>query len=453
MISNCGVRILFLVGVFSIFAAAGSAQDAASEPQKQALTVQSGRPLRLIMTERLRFKLNQPVRAKVTEPVYAFDREVIPSGAEVAGRIVGFRRPSRWLRAYSMMSGNFTPLREPQIEFDSLVLRDGTRSMATDVSPGTETMVRFTDSKAPAKGRIATAKDMAREQIEARKRAVIDAVKAPGKMDRLKDALWSMLPYHPQSLPQGTRFTATLKSPLDFGMAALEPPEIDQAGSEPLSTGVVDAVLTTALDSSTAQHGMTVEATVSRPVFSANNHLPASRHWHRSGKLAFMFTSIEAPSSLPGTQSARQVEGRLESVGVDQTAGNVRIDEEGGVTATDSKTRFIAPAVAALLAFRSTEGKDTEPDNDADDATLKPGHIPSSSNHFGPRILAGGAGFGLLGAALGRLSQPVASVLGFYGTARLAYTNIIGRGREITFPQNTPVEIRFDSKDDTKAGR
>jgi hypothetical protein len=420
------------------------------------------------MTERLRFKMNQPVRTKVTEPVYAFDREVIPSSAEVAGRIVGFRRPSRWLRAYSMMSGNFTPLREPQIEFDSLVLEDGTRSMATDVSPGTETMVRFTDSKAPAKGRIATAKDMAREQIETRKRAVIDAVKAPGKVDRLKDALWSMLPYHPQSLPPGTRFTATLKSSLDFGMAALEPSELDQAGSEPPSTGVVDAVLTTALDSSSAQHGMAVEATVSRPVFSADNHLiypegsrligsvvqaQPSRHWHRSGKLAFMFTSIEAPSSLPGTPSARQVEGRLESVGVDQTAGNVRIDEEGGVTATDSKTRFIAPAVAAVLAFRSTEGKDTEPDNDSDDATLKPGHIPGSSNHFGPRILAGGIGFGLLGAALGRLSQPVSSVLGFYGTARLAYSNIIGRGREITFPENTPVEIRFSSNDDTKAGR
>jgi len=72
MISNCGVRILFLAGAVSIFAVAGSAQDDASGPRNQALTVQSGRPLRLIMTERLRFKLNQPVRAKVTEPVYAF---------------------------------------------------------------------------------------------------------------------------------------------------------------------------------------------------------------------------------------------------------------------------------------------------------------------------------------------------------------------------------------------
>jgi hypothetical protein len=66
----------------------------------------------------------------------------------------------------------------------------------------------------------------------------------------------------------GTRFTATLKSPLDFGMAALEPSELDQAGSQLPSTGVIDTVLTTALDSSTAQHGMAVEATVSRPVFS-----------------------------------------------------------------------------------------------------------------------------------------------------------------------------------------
>jgi hypothetical protein len=228
---------------------------------------------------------------------------------------------------------------------------------------------------------------------------------------------------------------------------------------------VVNAVLTTPLDSQNAQHGMLVEATLSRPVFSADSHLifpegsklvgtivqavPA-RYWHRAGKLAFMFTQIDAPPSMTAGPSTQQVEGRLESVGVSDDAGHVKLDAEGGTTVENSKKRFIAPAIAAVLAMRSTEGKDTEPDNDADDAAFKAGKIPGSSgNHFGPRVLAGGIGFGLIGAALGRWSQPVSSILGFYGAGRLAYSNIIGRGQEVMFPRNTPVEIRFSSPDTT----
>lgn len=452
--------LLLFAGILSSWAARAAAQ------QTVTLTVDSGRPIAVIMTQKLRYKLNEPVHARVTEPVFAFDREVIPSGAEVTGRIVGFDRPSRWARAYSLMGGNFTPLRQPKIEFDSLVLKNGpTLALSTGVTPGTENVVRFTDKNAPPKTRIQTAKEIARQQIEARKRAVIDAVKAPGKMDRLKEKLFSMLPYHPQSLPAGTRFTATLKKPLDFGTASFDASESSPAVSPSLAGDVVNAVLTTPLDSQTAQHGMPVEAALSRPVFSADNHLIApegarligtvvqaqpARHWHRAGKLAFVFTQIDAPPSMTAALSTQQVEGRLESVGVSDDAGNVKLDEEGGTTVADSKKRFIAPAIAAVLAMRSTEGKDTEPDNDADDVAFKAGKIPGSSgNHFGPRILAGGIGFGLLGAALGRWSQPVSSVLGFYGAGRLAYSNIIGRGQEITFPRNTPVEIRFSSQDKT----
>jgi hypothetical protein len=133
----------------------------------------------------------------------------------------------------------------------------------------------------------------------------------------------------------------------------------------------------------------------------------------------------------------------LESVEVDAAAGDVRLDEEGGATVANSKKRFITPAIAAVLAFRSTEGRDAEPDGDADDALLKPGKTIAAQNNFGPRILAGGIGFGLVGMAFGRLSQPFSSILGFYGAGRLAYSNIVGKGQEVTFPKNTPVEIRF----------
>ena len=97
-----------------VFLLAVAGAQVSSAPQTVRLTVDSGRPIPVIMTERLRFKLNEPVHARVTEPVFAFDREVIPSGAEVRGRVVGFDRPSKWVRASALMSGNFTPLRTPK---------------------------------------------------------------------------------------------------------------------------------------------------------------------------------------------------------------------------------------------------------------------------------------------------------------------------------------------------
>jgi hypothetical protein len=436
------------------------AQHTATAPPVVPLMVDAGLALRVILTQKVRFKINEPVRGQITDPVFVFDREMIPPGTDITGRVVGFHRPSRWIRAWALMSGNFTPQREPVIEFDNLTFRNGSAmSISTEVTPGTALVVRFADTKSPPKGRIESAKELARQQIEARKQAVVNAVRAPGKMDRIKATLWSFLPYRPQSVPPGSRFTATLRSPLDFGTGTLEPSELDPSPSEALNDDVVNAVLTTALDSTASKRGTAVEAEVSQPVFSPDNHLifpqgshltgtvvqaQPARFWHRNGKLAFMFTGVEVPPSPASPAMALMpIEGRLESVEVNGAAGDVRLDEEGGVTVANSKTRFIAPAVSGLLALRTTEGRDAEPDGDADDVGLKPGQTVAAETHLGPRVLAGGIGFGLLGAALGRLSQPISTVLGFYGAGRLAYSNIVGKGSEISFSKNTPMEIRL----------
>src|SRR6202007_2884196 len=64
--------------------------------QIECLVVPEGAPLRVILTEKLRFRLNQPVHARIVEPVYSFDREVLPEGAEVLGHITGFKSAPRW---------------------------------------------------------------------------------------------------------------------------------------------------------------------------------------------------------------------------------------------------------------------------------------------------------------------------------------------------------------------
>ncbi len=100
------------------------------------LTVKEGFPLQIMLTEKLHFKLGEPVRGKIVEPVYAFDREVIPSGTEALGKITGFRKGGTWKRVSSLLGADFTPVRQPLISFDTLVLDDGSLSNRAKVLRG-----------------------------------------------------------------------------------------------------------------------------------------------------------------------------------------------------------------------------------------------------------------------------------------------------------------------------
>src|SRR5438105_2852006 len=140
-INNLG-RTATICALVAFGTASLDGQTASSDPrQTERLVVPEGAPLRAILTEKLRFKLNQPVHARIVEPVYAFDREVVPAGADIRGHITGFKSAARWMRITSMLGGNFTPLREPQLTFDTLVLKDGQSiPIQTSVTPGPDTV-------------------------------------------------------------------------------------------------------------------------------------------------------------------------------------------------------------------------------------------------------------------------------------------------------------------------
>jgi hypothetical protein len=429
-----------------------------SEPSlTEHLIVPEGAPLRVILTGKVRFKREEPVRARLVEPVYAFDREVLPAGTEVTGHITGFKNAASWVRITSMAGGNFTPLREPQLTFDALVLKGGKSiPIQTSVSPGADTVVRFNaGASEEKKSRIATATEAARQQIDAKKRAVINAIKGPGKMDRVKAEMWSFAPWHPQFLPAASRFNAKLQAPLDLGDVSIPLSELAQLGTEPAPDSIVAARLIPSLDSRTASHGTEVDSLVTRPLFSADNHLifpegsrltgnvvqaQEARHWHRTGKLAFMFTRLQLPEALAhqvDAPAAQELEGRLDGVEVNTKEGAVQLDEEGGAAGDSSKKRFIMPAITMVLAMNGSEGP--EP--------VRVHHIPTGAyrNNYGPRLISGGIGFGLIGSAMGRLLGPAGPVLGFYGAGRSAYSNIVARGPEVTFPADTPIEIRLSN--------
>src|ERR1700681_2636574 len=112
--------------LFFAFVTVAFSQDFKSEqPQSIPLTVPAGVPLRLYLTKRVSKRVKAAVEAKLAGPVYAFDREVIPTGTQAIGHVSRLQPVSKWERTRAILGGDFTPLHVAQVEFTSLVLPGG----------------------------------------------------------------------------------------------------------------------------------------------------------------------------------------------------------------------------------------------------------------------------------------------------------------------------------------
>ena len=73
----------------------------------------------------------------VREPVYAYDRIVIPVGTRVRGHVSAIDTGSKFVRARAYMSGNLSPDKHAVLTFDALLLDDGVeRPIETIVKGG-----------------------------------------------------------------------------------------------------------------------------------------------------------------------------------------------------------------------------------------------------------------------------------------------------------------------------
>ena len=444
-------RLVFFVCFFTVVFTAGAfAQSTALEIPIHftivPLSVDQGFPLQVMLTDKLHFKLGEPVHGKIVEPVYAFDREVIPPGTEVLGRITGFKSGGFKKRMSAVLAADFTPVREPLITFDTLVLGNGSHiSISTSVEAGTDTLFRY---NAPLK----QAKDI-KPSLEQKNqtRALVATTTSHGD-DLLKGMLWNLAPYHPQSVPSGVRYKVTLLEHLDFGTAVLGAGAFDKLGSAPPSGSTVYARLETPLDSGTATHGTVVKAALTRPLFSRDQLLifpvgsrlvgevveahPAGA-FHHGGELTFKFTRIEPPVSiLMGLSPGQKLEGSLSGVLVNHEMGQLRINELGEARVTESKTRFFSPALALVgVAQGFNYGSET----------LGNALVGASEDNVISRLLGTHSGFGLPAGIAGRMIPPVGIGLGLYGLGHAVFSNLLSRGQEVRFPVNTPLEIKLDA--------
>lgn len=456
----------------------GASGQIASPPEKIALSVPAGTPLRLYLTHRVSKRSGAAVEAKLLEPLYVFDRQVAPAGAKVMGRVSRVEGVSKSERTRALLNGDFTPLHRAYVEFTELQMPDGrTIPLHTMESTGLDSLVPRNPAKAkqPAAqnsgGVVAASKRQIEDQIHAqidRVKSIPDIVRGPDKKELAEDYLMSKLPYHPQYVRNGTRFDAELRDPLDFGSADVTRDSLALLGSQPPAESVAHARLLTPLDSHDSKQGQRVQAMLVQPIFSADHKLilpegtrldgsvvvvKKARSFHRGGQLRFTFQGLQLPDQAleflakarandaagqPAKPKELQVRTEATLKAAESGSAPLKVDGEGGVQAKESKTRFIGTAVAVLVARRAG-------DNDPIRAKGTNTVIGQQQNVAG-RTLGGGFGFGLIGAGIAQSSRTVGAAFGYYGLAWVLYSTVIARGAEVQFNRDAAVDIGFNAR-------
>lgn len=419
------------------------------------LALSEGTALRVAIDQRTRIAhVGEPVQGLIVETVYVLDEPVIPAGSLVTGRVTRIELVPLARRISSYANGNFSPFRRYTVTFDRVLLPDGHElAIRTTVAPGSAEVVhlvskedRQKDANGEHKSLAGRAADSAKQEVKDRvheagtaAHQAAEEIRTPGKIERLKQFLASQVPYRRQYVTVGTRFSASLDQPLYFGAALRTQQQMASIGSTAPVDVLLHARLMLEVSSATATRGNPVIAELTEPVYSDDHRLvlPAqsrligqvvvakpARHLHRNGELRVIFEHLEVPGG-----DLQRVQGSLEGIEVDRSA-HLKLDEEGGARATDSKTRYLSTGIALLMAAAAAHP-------DAEHGTVDQAGDPAV------RAGAGASGFGLAGTLIGLASKSnaVSIIFSAYGASASIYTNFLSRGRDVVLPKNVPMEI------------
>ncbi len=420
------------------------AAASASTNQTIPLTLPKGTAVQVVLDKEVRIqKVGQTLHGRVAEPVYAFDKLVVPVGTEVTGQITQLEGVSGGKRTLDALNADFTPPRKVCIEFDELELAGGGHiPIHTTVTPGSGQVIQFVtaagEKKKGVKGAASDKADQAKLQAKQRWDTAMKQVHEHGKMHKMRRYVVAQLPAHPQYIEAGTVYFAELAQPLDFGSETLTPEMAASINALPPAGSSVHVRLVTPLSSATSRKGEEVEAVLSQPLLDSNRlvlpqgsrlkgsvvQVRPARRLSRNGQLRMVFHEVVLPDGIE-----QKVETSLE--GVQSAKGqDVKLDSEGGAEASSPKKRYLATGFEVALALASAHG----------DPDARNGNVSGTTSG---RAAGGAAGFKLVGIAMGVLihSQPFGLAMGAYGASLSIYSHFIARGRELVFPKNTAMQI------------
>ena len=431
--------------------------SANADPVTMPMSVEIGIPLKIALDSDVRIRrVGQTIHGRTVEPIYDFDKLLVPLGTQVNGRISAIDSAPAKTRVFAATDGNFSPVREVHVQFDELVMSNGRQlKLHTATSPAPDGVLQFVSAneKTAKKSKVerAASKQViaTQQQVRQQWQDLQKQIHAPGKMHKLERIALAQLPLHPQYIDAGTTFNAELLQPLDFGTETLNRESLIDIGSPPPDGSVVRARLITPLTSATAKSGDLVEAMITQPL-SVSDHLilpegslikglvlqahPARRFGH-NGQLRILFHQVLPPDGV-----AQKVETNLEGVAVAK-GEHLKLDAEGGAEVTTPRTRYLTTSIAVALAATQAA-----PDRDAGQGNPSVGEAGGSAAN-------GASGFHLVGmvVSLAAGSRVVSAGFGSYGAAMSIYHHFLARGREVVYPKNMAMVIGLGTRA-SKAG-
>jgi hypothetical protein len=428
----------YLLAQTTAFQPQSSASNPASDTHLIAMTVANGTPLQIALDKEVHVrKAGEPIAGRVVQPVYVFDRLVIPVGTVATGRISAIDPVSGRTRTLSALNADFTPSHKLAVVFDGLILPDGRHiDLHATVVSGSGQVIRLVTADEHKKNVVKNAAAKKMDQVRAQWNNAMKQVESPGRMHVVARYAIAQLPVHPQYIDAGTLYSAEVSQPLDFGSESVSSSKLSAIGTQPPPGSLVHAVLLTPLNSATTAKSADVEAQLSQPLLDQERLiLPAgtrlrgsvlqvrpARRLHRNGQLRIVFREVILPNGAVET-----VDTRLEGIQSD-SADNAQLDSEGGTKSTSSKTRYLSTGASVGLALIGSGGR-----NDVGDASP---------------IAGGATGFKLIGLIVGVAfrSHSYGILMSAYGGSRSIYNNFLGMGRNIVFPKDTVMEIGFGNR-------
>jgi hypothetical protein len=419
---------------------------------QQKLTVPAKAPLDVELLHHAPMKVGAPLAARVLYPVYVKNHLAIPATSTLHGDVVALK-PNKKARRNALFYADFTPYDIPIVRFDKLTLPNGkTYSISTPDASGGTPVLHLTAATPHGKKAFLKAEfDLAKQ----RAKAEAALVTTPGRLDRLRQFVYSQLPWHPQRIDKGTAWTVQLAQPVTLAASPASAIQPRSAVADPAQPGkistasaasevnhpatqvsagsgawLLDAYLTSTISSATDKEGDHFQAYVAQPVYGPRHKLVVpegslligtitrskpARRFGRKGSLRFTFNELKMPS---GKQ--KPVQGTLAAADAARSA-DLRIDSEGGVAPKKKPGKVLIPLAFSLLALHGL---------DSDGSAAESGATASNG---------GGIVWRIIGITAG--SRELATGIGAYAAAQSFYNHWIHRGQNVTFPTNTRIEV------------
>jgi hypothetical protein len=177
----------------------------------ETVEIGSGTPLSVALLRHSPMRAGEPLVVRLLYPVYVENRIAIPAESTLHGKVVRLD-PDRSRRIHSGLRGDFTPFHIPVVQFDDVVLPDGTPlTVVCDSAKDGMLILHLSAPPGPQKGSF-IGRQLSQVKGWLKERAAVFT--APGRGDRLVQYVYGQLPYHPQRIETGTTWTVELAQPL-----------------------------------------------------------------------------------------------------------------------------------------------------------------------------------------------------------------------------------------------